>query len=499
MLIGLAAFSGKLFGFLVIVPVAITYLFIFHKKLYIPLALTVVGTVAGSLIYIAVFYGGDYQTMLSYYHEQTTGMYGTPTGFVSLYGFFMNLITYGGESGFFRLSPYLVSLAGLSSIVFLVSNKEYFEFREENIPVVFMASWLLMGMLMLSPFVYRPLRYALFLIMPLSAVCAWAVSGALAQKLRISTNKKLITIPLGFLIVLYMTMQIKMASVADKASLSTGQDFLFWAVIVSIVVTAAIFAVLFKLSDKWKTKILSGVFFVLLLATVIFQGHLIYRGLAEPGSSLRDMNREVAEMVGSDAVLTGPYAPAFTIDNKLKAVIYVFGLPDVEQNLFGEFPISHVAADVSNWRAAISKFPFLKDALRLSRFLVRDGTVDLYRVPGDTLPLTDYERCISDFNAGVYDSVLFYNEKFCKEYPDNLSAQFNLIINYITFGKIEVAVKGLETLANQYPKNFQVTAFEYQCYKFLANHLKNKEYDALAESYYDRTLNLNPVIKLPRK
>ncbi len=496
-LIALAAFSGKLFGFILIVPVIVTYYFIYRKRFAAPSARTLLGMAAGSLLYIVAFYAGDYQTMLSYYREQTTGMYGTPTGFTSLYGFFMNLITYGGESGFFRLSPFFITLGALGSILLLLRHAEYGKFREENIPAVFMLSWLLMGILLLSPFTYRPLRYTLFLFIPLSAISARAVA-MLFGKLRVSPEKILLTTPVVFIIILYLAMQIKMTTVPGGQALATAERFLFPGILIAMGVTAVLLLALYKFSDRYKSIIISAITVVLLAATIIFQGRLIYRGLSEPGPYLRDIGREVAQITGPDAILTGPYAPAFTIDNNLKAVIYVFGLPDVEHDLFDKFPITHLAADYSNWQAALRTHPSLADALRLNRFRIRDGTVDLYRIPGANTPLTDFERFVRDFEAQYYDSVLHYNTEFCETYKENLAGQFNLIINHLAFGKTEHALKGLETLAALYPDNYRVTAFASQCYKVLAGQLNKPEYDTLGESFFERSLKINPSLKRVR-
>lgn len=497
-LIALAAFSGKLFGFILIVPVLMSYFYIYRNRVVTPALRTIIGAIAGSIIFVAVFYGGDYQNMLSYYHEQTTGMYGTPTGFKSLYNFLMNLLTYGGESGFFRLSPFLIILAGLGSILCLTGHREYEKFRSENIPVVFMVSWLLIGMLLLSPFTYRPLRYTLFLFMPLSAVCAWTIGTVLSGKLSNTSGKLLLTAPISFVIILYLAIQLKMTTVPGNQALVTAGGFLFPGVLMAMAVTAALLILLVRSSDSLKTLIMAVVVLALMLAAVIFQGRLIYRGLSEPGTYLRDIGREIEQMVGPAAVLTGPYAPALTIDNNLKAVIYVFGLPDVERELFEKYPITHLAADYSNHQAAVKIYPFLNDAVKLDRFLIRDGTVDLYRIPGAKTPLTDYERFISDYDKEIYDSVLYYNERFCTTYPQNLSGQFNLVINYISFGQNDKAIKGLQTLAELYPDNFRVASFEYQCYRFLADQLKKPDYNITAESFFKRSLEINPTAKRTR-
>ena len=72
------------------------------------------------------------------------------------------------------------------------------------------------------------------------------------------------------------------------------------------------------------------VVYILIAAVVVVQGSYLYRGLLKPGHYMQDYNTELTDLVAPDAVLTGRYAPALTIDNKLKAVIYMFGLANVQ-------------------------------------------------------------------------------------------------------------------------------------------------------------------------
>ncbi len=66
---------------------------------------------AGAGIYLLAAFGSNISVLLSYYREQTTGMYGAPPGFSSIPNFVKMLLTYGGESGLWEYTPLLLLLA----------------------------------------------------------------------------------------------------------------------------------------------------------------------------------------------------------------------------------------------------------------------------------------------------------------------------------------------------------------------------------------------------
>ncbi len=435
-LVMIAALAGKLFGLIILAPVVATLLYVYRRQALKPILLAIGGAVTAIVLYASLFYGGDLSVMTAYYTEQTTGMYGAPRGLVSPLGFIVQLITFGSDNGLLTFSPFLATLTILGLGVLPFTLPSYSEKNRSHLPLLFAAFWIIAGVLGLMPFNYRPLRYTLFLFLPASAICAYSVGLVLEGRIHLRNNLPYFSTALVFVLAWYAITNLSHLFLGDADKSVNG--------IVVIIITAAI-ALLLALIVYWRMGKKERIFgrlvpavvvMVLIVGMVVRQGWLLYEGLALPGTYLRDFNREVSEMVSADAVLTGPYTPAFTIDNNLKGIIYVFGLATRERNLFERFPISHVVTDRSNYDVGVKDFPVLQSALSLRRVRLREGSVEIMRMPQATAPMTDYERAAAAYGAKQFDSAFTYSKRFAEKYPDNLCGRFGLTTAYYIKGEI---------------------------------------------------------------
>ncbi|MCH7879003.1 MAG: hypothetical protein IH914_06805, partial [candidate division Zixibacteria bacterium] len=207
-LVALAALAGKLFGALLMAPLLVT-LFYQHRQLALKPVLCALGGFAGAgAVFILIVNGGQVTALMSYYTEQTVGMYGAPPGLSSVSNFFKMFATFGGESGLAEYTPALILLSLFSLILILVTTPEVFKFKSEFVPLVFAASWLIVGVLGLMPFLHRPMRYSLFLYLPMSALGAYALNLAWQTKVRFRIHLPWIALPLIWFTLLYTGTQV---------------------------------------------------------------------------------------------------------------------------------------------------------------------------------------------------------------------------------------------------------------------------------------------------
>ncbi|MCK4607499.1 MAG: hypothetical protein KAU35_09405, partial [candidate division Zixibacteria bacterium] len=177
-LVALATLSGKLFGFLLLGPVLICLLVVYRSRVAVPILVTVTSLVLTAVAYMLVFYGGDLTTLLNYSAEQTVGMYGPPPGFSSLPDFFEMLMTYGGN-GLWQYTPFLTLLTAISLVLVVLRVPFAGAVKPESVAMIFCVAWLVGGVFGLMPFFYRPMRYGLFLFLPMAAISAFAVRESL--------------------------------------------------------------------------------------------------------------------------------------------------------------------------------------------------------------------------------------------------------------------------------------------------------------------------------
>ena len=458
-LIALAALAGKLFGFILIGPVILVLIYRYRSKIFLP-AVTVCGSmIVSALLYIFIFYGDDISVLTNYYTEQTIGMYGTPPGFMSLANFFKTLITYGGESGIVEFAPFII-LSIISSLILAILTVKFTgEFNKNHVPIIFCIAWLLAGVAGLMPFYYRPIRYVLFLFLPGSAICGYAFYYVLFDKIKLSLHNRMVSLPLLFFLFWYLFTQAYIFFAPFGTKFRVGVEIMPMTAFIAIIVVAVIFFVFLKRKNftvkKWPAVILG----LILLAICFNQGRYFYKGLTESGQLLNRYNKEMAQLVDADAVFTGPYAPAMTIDNNLKSVIYVFGLSNVEQNLFERFPITHIATDFQNWKRAKKDFPFLNSSLLVVQSVIRDQVISLYRIPTAGIAETYFEIGQRYFYREVFDSALVNFKLFAEQYPENIFGQIHLGLAHMSTGEIEKSEQIMIQLLSQYPDDYMLHSF----------------------------------------
>jgi 4-amino-4-deoxy-L-arabinose transferase-like glycosyltransferase len=491
-LIALAALSGKLFGLILVAPVILTLVYVFRSRVVVP-ALTVFGgVIVGAGAYIVTFYGGSVTTLLNYYSEQTVGMYGSPPGFDSPISFLRMLMTYGGESGLHEYTPFLFLLISFSLLICILVIPWRKPPTPEFIPLVFCVGWLLCGVAGLMPFYHRPLRYGLFLFLPASAICAYAVQVALSDKLRLKLQSPAITLLLLLLVNWYMITQCFILVKAEGGSSKVTVDPMGVTLLLALIVSAGLYFWLRKGRTIAPRRTILIPIVLLFVALAARQGAYLYRGLGQTHKQLALYNEELSGLIDNRSVITGPYTAALTIDNELQGVIYMFGLSNVETELFSRFPITHIVCDQSNWLQATRDFPFLKNASRVLQMGVRNQLVDLYRIPGADSLMTDFERGVEYFANGQLNSALISFSLFTKSHPQSFFGRLYLAITLHTNRQKDDAQTIINKLLAEYPDSYMLHGFLEGFYGRLHQETGEMSYLELADKHGQRAEQLNP-------
>lgn len=493
-LIAIAALAGKLFGFILLAPVILSLLYKHRRKALIPSLITLAGTAAGVITYTLIFYGGNVSVMLDYYAEQMTGMYGAPFGFQSPLGFFRQLVTYGESGGLFGLSPFLTILTGIGLVLFYFTIKHFRDYDRDMLPLFFCAAWLICGFLGLMPFNYRPLRYTLFLFLPAAALQAYILSLLFEKKLAFKYHNRLIAVPLTFFVGWYLVMQIlSWAGSAEMISIS-GESAMFLSALLSFLMAAVIFLLLGMRNRSVSRNIFAVVLIPLALGMTVRQGSLLYQGLVYPGTYLKDINREISQMVDKDAVLTGPYMPALTIDNNIKGVIYLFGLVNLEKEFFNKYPVSHLVADRSNLNLARKTYSFIGTGLILRSFRIRDAGIDLIRLPGNSTKMTLYEKGAAAYIEKDYDFMLACSERFSQQFPDNLPSKYAYFFALFLGNQHDRLLLEIQKFGQQYNDNFRAQLICKDFMDLLYRNSRDPQLSRLSNYYHQRARDINPTL-----
>jgi len=493
-LVVLAALAGKLFGLILLAPILVMLIYEYRRQAVKPILMTIGGSLAGLIVYTLVFYGGDFSVMMNYYAEQTTGMYGAPKGLTSPLGFVVQFITFGSENGLLAFSPFMVALTVLGLGLLLFARLSVDAGDRRYFPVLFSALWIVFGVLGLMPFNYRPLRYTLFLFLPVSVMVTYVIGFIHEKKIRLEGRSLYTAVIPVFFLAWYAVANLAEVIWGGAEGAIDGVVAVFLTALVALLIAGLGYVLIGRKGIVIGRTGPAIIILVLVAGMVVRQGVLLYEGLARPGTYLQDLNREVSEMVGGDAVLTGPYTPALTIDNNLRGIIYVFGLAVREPDLFRRFPITHVVTDRSNFDLAKKDYGEFSSALNLRRLRLREGSVEVLRLPGATALMSDYERAAAAYGVKQFDSAMVFSERFSGRYPDNLCGRFGLATAYYTKGRIDEFLRSLEDIAADFPNDFRAHMFCKEFYELAYRASKDPKFGRLVNYHLKCAHEINPAL-----
>jgi tetratricopeptide (TPR) repeat protein len=179
--------------------------------------------------------------------------------------------------------------------------------------------------------------------------------------------------------------------------------------------------------------------------------------------NLKEAGRDLGEMVGDNAVIGGPMAPALLYENNLEGMIYAVGISDNDPGYFRKYPITHFAIEASASGLIIEKFPELEQALNTADFWIRDSKILLVRInhltgnprAAEYRP-TDLEIGRGWMDRGVYDSALIYVNRFADEFPENKTAIKLLCELLPANGYIDEGLAVLERGIGLYPDDYML-------------------------------------------
>jgi len=491
-LIAAAMLHGKLFAVSLMAPVVMVSILYYRRESPKPVFFILGGFLLYCLAFFLLFLQGSPDIIKQYYLEQTVGMYGAPEGLISLFGFIEQFVTYGSDSGFVRFSPFLIVLGGAGMIVFLLTNDLREKPVRENLVYHFCFFWIIFGILALVPFNYRPMRYAIYLYLPIAAMGIYPIALVFQKEVMLVRRVRPEMIVLLILITWYLLSQVYLLAVPHHEEIFSGISAMPFTFIGSLVIVTGIVLFIKKARNLFGPKLAGVISLVFLAGYGINQSGYLHRGLSEPGYDLRKISEEIGEIAAPEAVLTGPYAPTLLMDNNLRGVIYHFGLAYMEEGFFDKIPISHIVADRPNWEMAVEDYPRLAQAARLAEMPLRDFAIGLFRVNDAKVPTTDFERGAIAMRKQEYDSAAAILGIAAGKYPENIIVLTKWSDACLEAGKIEQCLSITDDLAAKYPDNLRVLVHCGKMYMGLFNKTRNQEFLIKAEEYSQKALEMIP-------
>jgi len=369
---------------------------------------------------------------------------------------------------------------------------------KNNRHILFCIGWLAAGYLFLMFPNYRPLRYQLFLLLPIAGIISVALSSKLAdfRKVKLSRPRWFLLIYIGCFFIFQFVI-IGMIS-SESSAFSPGE------ILISIIISFGLTIICYIFRDRF-LKIIhykNILLIIFLLISVSYQYYWNYKWFKNGTYTFQTAGLELRQNLGEEAIIVGPYSQSLTTDNDLKSFIYMFGMAYKDSLLFKKFPFTHLAMDANNLRLADLIYPGLIISSEVAKYWIRDVEVSIRRIDRAAMglktvsyQLSDYEKAIGFIVQAEVDSTYYYLDRFTKQYPDNRSALMLMPEVLIMMGQIDQAFAQIKNIMKKYSDDFSV--FLKCGFFYYRAHLitRSESYKIQSDNAFNRAIELNPYIE----
>ncbi len=491
-----------------------------HRKIkFSPLLLFAAGFLVVWLFWFFVIYSPSREKVSEFVSAMSVGMYGSPQAFQSIPDFVYSLFSFGDVAGvlhseryllgtdlFFRM-PFIFILSGLFllSLFFRIFRRNNFfkNLRSCSKLELFFALWLVVGVLALMPWNYRPLRYQILIIPPMCALAAFCLFDFLnpandKKKAKNSVWFWIFSIPtISFLTLHTLSFFLKMFQKTAQLSLI---------IIVSLSVSFPL-AYLFYLVKRRRPFSIGQRYRLMMVGVVVFLVVVVNGGqfltfAQDRRYSFLHASEDLGLILSSEAVISGPYAQTLAMDNKLGLVLRMFAGWPVDRDLFQKYPLTHLAIEAGGGHRAqaLKDFPqVMTDAKLVTAYHLRNFPVQILRVAESSgnpqtqdYRLSDFEKARLLMEQGFIDSAIVMLNQFVWEYPRNFSGYMTLGEIYYDRQDFQKAASLFDQASNFDPANFLAHQLLGGAYLNLYDQERNDAYLVSAIEEWEKSLRLFP-------
>jgi len=479
----------------------------------------VLGLLLVTLPWFLIICSGSVKTVFRFVSGMSVGMYGSPQAFHSVSDFVCSLFSLGevtrvfvserysvGTDLFFRMPLVFI----LSFLFLLVLFFKIFQIKNifKNLKScskleLFFGLWLVVGILALMPWNYRPLRYQILLIPPMCALAAFCLFDFLNPPESQKRDKGsvwfwIFSIPTASFLIFH-TLSFFLKTFQKIVQLNS-------IIILSFFLSFPLTYVFHMVKRRKPSSIGQG-YKIIMVAIVVFlilliQGGQFFAFARTVQYSFVGASKDLGQILGSEAVISGPYAQTLTMDNKLKLVLRMFAGWPAEPELFKKYPITHLAMEVKGGQReqALKDYPqVMTNAKPVTTYYLRNFPVEILRVAESSgnpenknYKLSDFEKAKLFLEEGQIDSALIMLNRFVDEHPNNSSGYKTLAEIYYDRKDFERAGSFLEKASEFDPTDFLTHQFLGVVYLNLYNQKRDDAYRLLAIEEYEKALKLFP-------
>ena len=490
-----------------------------RKIKLLPALLFLVGFLVVMVTWFLIIYYPSAKNVSGWVSSMSVGLYGSPRAFHSLSDFIYSLFSFGGVTHVFASKEYslgtdlfyrmpflfilsLLFLLGLFFRIFKV-KKILKNLQSCSRLELFFALWLVVGVFALMPWNYRPLRYQILLIPSMCALAAFCLvdflnPGEVKEKPKRSVWFWIFSIPVAsFLIFHTISFLLKMFGMIVQLNSIIMLSFFLSLPLIYV----------FHEVKRWKPSLHMKAHKIIIVAeavllVVIINGGQFLAFARNMQHSFLHSSEDLGQILGQEAVISGPYSQALVMENKLKLVLRMFHPGDEDPDFFLRYPITHVALEEKGGqrKQTFTDYPeVMKNARPVATYHLRNFPVQILRVAESSgnpktknYKLSDFEKAKLLIEEDQIDSAIAMLNRFVSRYPRNLSGYITLAEIYYDRQDYEKAALFLEKASRSDPTNFFSHEVLGAVYLDQYNQERDYDYRLLAIEEWEKALELYP-------
>lgn len=486
---------GKSYGFLIVAG-PLTYIVCSpSSRNWRSIAAVLVPIGAGVCLYAVLVSGKS--GLLAFVWQHAAGEHGYPYGLLSPIHYFEKLISFA-NNGLFTFAP----IPGLLAFLFLSRVLVWpLDMRTPQAKVAcFMIGWLVIWLLLVSPFNYLPVRYIFVLLVPICTLAALELERIGEWALR-PPGKPAWWRLSGLLLLNWMLMYY----VAVYPFIEFKPDRSIWHQTWLALPLGVVCLSLEWLFLKRRTRPISVSLRKAIIAVVIVAGLGVncvqfYQWYPARTYAISEAAAEIPQLLGPAAVLAGQYGPALACNSSLGS-FPLFLSSDVRAfaALLSHYPITHLAISETDWDRATQDNDKFRRCPVVAKYWLRDKVVCLVRIndmfgnaQAGRYIKSEFETALNFCDAGVGDSCLTHLDRFLSANRLCRTAMVEKYYQTVSSKNLWPSRGLVDSLASAFPTDMTVQVLASVYYRSLFQQTQVAAFHGLAREHLEKALRYSP-------
>lgn len=500
--IAAATVVGKVFGLLLLPPLVLSQFWSAERGNRLRQSLLPVGVfVVASAVLVISLYGSHVTEAFGFVREQSVEGRLYPEALKSPWSLISFLLAYGYRNDVYYRSidllAYFFVTMSLFALTFWAS-----EHRVRQLPKTlrFALWWGVWTWIALSIPTYSPTRYSVAFI-PTVLICGMAYIDTLLQsngrwEIRFGWRSASLVAIAAWVIAMQIGLKWYVGSYVDG---------LYVQYMIKTLPIAVIVLLMARFADRLYRMTIGPAALIavalLLCAGSVATGIYNYREMAitDKRYDTRDANLDLSFILGPDAVVSGPYAAAFTQENKVMSHPHFFGESWSDSTLLVKLPITHLAVDASNFTSAVRQSKSLETARPITGYWINGHEISVFDISqtydnpkANAYQPSRYERAIKYFDRFNFDSALVTLGEDPELINRSRSAALLYARSLFKSDLDDAALNNYQVLAQRYPSDFMIAREAANVIQQISELRQDSSLHDMADFLYQRAAYLNP-------